>query len=34
MNTKYKTLVRVLCLIMAGLMILGTAYIAIVSLLV
>ena len=34
MNPKYKNLVRVLCLIMAGLMILGTAYIAIISLLV
>ena len=33
MNPKYKTLIRILCLVMAGLMILGTAYIAIVSLL-
>ena len=34
MNNKYKKLVRVLCLILAGVMILSVAYIALISLLV
>ncbi len=33
MNNKQKKLVQLLCLVLAGLMILGTAYVALISIL-